>query len=102
MFFNQELTEQRVLSQLTLRRLGLLAFLAAGVLLFGCASKPEEQSQSAAPPVPAAESQPTGSVSADDVTATEAAISAMNEAAPTDQQPAQTQQLLRPDAPMNY
>jgi LysM repeat protein len=103
MFFNQELTAQRVLSQLTLRRLGLLAFLAAGVLLFGCASKPEEQRENSAPPAPAAEAQTTAAGSADDVTATEAAIAAMNEPAQADQQaPAQTQQLLRPDAPMNY
>jgi len=102
MFFNQELTEQRVLSKLTLRRLGLLAFLAAGVLLFGCASKPEEQREYSPPPAPVSEGQATASA-ADDVTATEAAIAGMNESAPADQQqPAQSAQLLRPDAPMNY
>ena len=102
MFFNQELTEQRVLSQLTWRRLGLMAFLALTVLLFGCASKPEEHQEYSPPPTaaPAAESQASGS--ADDVTATEAAIAAMNEPAQAEQQPAQTQQLLRPDAPTNY
>jgi hypothetical protein len=102
MFFNQELTERRVLSHLTLRRLGLMAFLAAAVLLFGCASKPEEQHEYAPPPASAAASPAAGTESADDVTATEAAIAAMNEPAQADQQPAQTQQLLRPDAPMNY
>jgi hypothetical protein len=102
MFFNQELTEQRVFSQLTVRRLGLLALLAAGVLLFGCASKPEEQHEYSPPPAPATDAQASASASADDVTATEAAIAAMNEPGPADQQPAQTQQLLRPDAPMNY
>src|ERR1044072_4952968 len=35
------------------------------------------------------------------MTATEAAISGMNEAAPVEA-PAQTAQLIRPDAPMNY
>src|SRR3954469_10162384 len=103
MFFNQELTQQRVLSQLTLRRLGLLAFLVAGVLLVGCASKPEEQREYSAPPAAAAEATASTSGSADDVTATEAAIAAMNEPAQADQQAAApTQQLLRPDAPMNY
>jgi LysM repeat protein len=102
MFFNQELTEQRMLSVVTLRRLGLVVFLAAAVLLFGCASSPDEQQVStAAPAAPAAESQ-TAAGSADDLTATEAAIAAMNEPAQADQQPAQTAQLLRPDAPMNY
>ena len=102
MFFNQELTQQRVLSHLTLRRLGLLAFLAAGVLLFGCASTPEEQHEYSPPPASDAAAAGAGTESADDVTATEAAIAAMNEPAQADQQPAQTQQLLRPDAPMNY
>src|SRR5690348_726440 len=102
MFFNQELTEQRVLSQLTVRRFGLLVFLAAAVLLFGCASKPEEQHEYSPPANSAPATETQGSGSADDVTATEAAIAAMNEPAQADQQPAQTQQLLRPDAPMNY
>ena len=102
MFFNQELTERRVLSHLTLRRLGLMAFLAAAVLLFGCASTPEEQHEYSPPPASDAAAAGAGTESADDVTATEAAIAAMNEPAQADQQPAQTQQLLRPDAPMNY
>ena len=102
MFFNQELTEQRMLSQLTLRGLGLMAFLAAAVLLFGCASKPEEQTEYSAPPASTTEAQAAGSESADDVTATEAAIAAMNEPAQAEQQPVQSAQLLRPDAPMNY
>jgi len=98
MFFNQQVTEQRVLGILTLRRLGLMAFLAAAVLLVGCKSAPEEQQVAqSAPPAPSSEA--TGK--ADDMTATEAAIAAMNEPAPADQ-PAPTAQLIRPDAPMNY
>jgi LysM repeat protein len=100
MFFNQELTELRMLSTLTLRRLGLVVFLAAAVLLFGCASAPEEQQEHSAPAASAAETQ--AGPPADDVTATEAAIAAMNEPAQAEQQTGQTQQLLRPDAPMNY
>ena len=80
MSFNQELTEQRMLSVVTLRRLGLMVFLAAAVLLFGCASAPEEQQVSAAPAAPAAGTQ-SAPASADDLTATEAAIAAMNEPA---------------------
>ena len=98
MFFNQQVTEQRVLGILTLRRLGLMAFLAAAVLLVGCKSAPEEQQVAqSAPPAPSSEA--TGK--ADDMTATEAAIAAMNEPAPADQ-PTPTAQLIRPDAPMNY
>jgi hypothetical protein len=100
MFFNQQVTEQRVLGILTLRRLGLMAFLAAAVLLVGCQSAPEEQQVAqSAPPAAAPPSEATGT--ADDMTATEAAIAAMNEPAPADQ-PAPTAQLIRPDAPMNY
>jgi LysM repeat protein len=102
MFFNQELTEQRVPSQLILRRLGLVMFLAAAVLLFGCASQPEEQREYSSQAAPVAAAQAAGTESADDMTATEAAIAAMNEPAQADQQPAQGAQLLRPDAPMNY
>ncbi|HEX6395783.1 MAG TPA: LysM peptidoglycan-binding domain-containing protein [Steroidobacteraceae bacterium] len=91
-----------MLSHLTLRRLGLMAFLAAAVLLFGCASTPEEQHEYSPPANAASAPETQASGSADDVTATEAAIAAMNEPAQSEQQPAQTQQLLRPDAPMNY
>ena len=99
MFFNQQVTEQRVLGILTLRRLGLLAFLAAAVLLVGCQSAPEEQQVAQSAPAAAPPSQATST--ADDMTATEAAIAAMNEPAPSDQ-PAATAQLIRPDAPTNY
>jgi len=99
MFFNQQVTEQRVLGILTLRRLGLMAFLAAAVLLVGCQSAPEEQQVAQSAPAAAPSSGTTGK--ADDMTATEAAIAAMNEPAPADQ-PAQTAQLIRPDAPTNY
>ena len=66
MFFNQELTERRVLSHLTLRRLGLMAFLAAAVLLFGCASTPEEQHEYSPPPASDAAAAGAGTESADD------------------------------------
>src|SRR5688572_24552611 len=99
MFFNQQVTEQRVLGILTLRRLGLMAFLATAVLLVGCQSGPEEQQ--VAQSAPAAAPSPVVTSKAEDMTATEAAIAAMNEAAPADQ-PAQTAQLIRPDAPTNY
>ena len=100
MFFNQQVTEQRVLGILTLRRLGLMAFLATAVLLVGCQSAPEEQQ--VAPPAPAAAPSSGAATSkADDMTATEAAIAAMNEPPPGDQ-PAPTAQLIRPDAPTNY
>jgi hypothetical protein len=99
MFFNQQVTEQRVLGILTLRRLGLMAFLAAAVLLVGCQSAPEEQQVAQSAPASAPASEANGK--ADDMTATEAAIAAMNEPAPADQS-APTSQLIRPDAPMNY
>ena len=47
MFFNQELTEQRVLSQLTWRRLGLMAFLALTVPSKAAPAPPDP----ASPPV---------------------------------------------------
>ena len=98
MFSNQQLKESRVLPRVTPRLLGLMAFFAAAVLLAGCQTAPEEFPRAAAPPPPAAAE---ATDPADDMTATEAAIAAMNEMAPAEA-PAQTAQLIRPDAPMNY
>ena len=98
MFSNQQLKESRVLARVTPRLLGLMAFFAAAVLLAGCQTAPEEFPRAAAPPPPAAAE---ATDPADDMTATEAAIAAMNEMAPAEA-PAQTAQLIRPDAPMNY
>ncbi|HET9863711.1 MAG TPA: LysM peptidoglycan-binding domain-containing protein [Steroidobacteraceae bacterium] len=100
MSFNQELTKQRALLT-TPRVLGLLAFLAAAVLLVGCQSAPEEQSQAYQPSTVSTGAADSSADVADDMTATEAAIAAMNEMQPAEA-PQQTAQLLRPDAPMNY
>jgi LysM repeat protein len=100
MFFNQRLTRQRALRLVAPRIWVLVAFFTAALLLVGCKSAPADQApapMAAAPSAPS-ESAPT---SADDLTATEAAIAAMNEMQPTEP-PAQTAQLLRPDAPMSY
>jgi len=100
MIFNQELTKQRATGMLTPRLLGLMVFLAAAILVVGCASAPEEHSMTL-PETPAAPAAAPAQA-ADDVTATEAAISAMNEMAQAEPAPTQTAQLIRPDAPMNY
>jgi hypothetical protein len=76
-----------------------MAFFAVAVLLAGCQSAPEENYPRAAAPPPPAAAAPADA--ANDLTATEAAIAAMNEMAPAEA-PAQTAQLIRPDAPMNY
>jgi len=98
MSFNQQLREPRVLAFLTPRVLALITFFAAAVVLAGCQSSP--------PPV--AETRPAQPIrtadvdnSADDLTATEAAIAGMNDA-PATESAAPTAQLIRPDAPMNY
>src|SRR6185503_4597833 len=100
MFFNQQLTRQRALRFVAPRLWVLVAFVAASLLLVACKSAPAEQAPAAMAAAPSAPSEgaPT---SADDLTATEAAIAAMNEMQPTEP-PAQTAQLLRPDAPMSY
>jgi LysM repeat protein len=98
MFPNQQLKASRALLTLP-RLLGLVAFIAAAVLTVGCQSAPAEEENSrpaAAPPPAAASAEPV-----DDLTATEAAIAAMNEIA-TAEAPVPTAQLIRPDAPMNY
>ncbi len=101
MFSNQQLKGSRVLALLTPRVLGLLTFIAAAVLTVGCQSAPAEQETAPPAAPPAAEASAAPAAAADDMTATEAAIAAMNEMAPAEA-PAQTAQLIRPDAPMNY
>ncbi len=97
MSFNQQLREPRVLAFLTPRLVAFSMFVAAALLAAGCQSPP-----------PVVESRPPQPIktadvdnSADDLTATEAAVAAMNEA-PVAETAAPTAQLIRPDAPMNY
>jgi len=100
MSFNQQLTEPRVF--LTVPRLFvLMAFFAAALIVAGCKSAPEPMADTPAPmaAMPAAEAAPANE--ANDMTATEAAVSGMNDA-PAETQAAPTAQLLRPDAPMSY
>src|SRR5689334_25159044 len=99
MFFNQQVTQQRVFKLDAPRLVALMAFIAAALVLVGCKSAPDEQ-VSAPAPQPVANT--TSGAAADDLTATEAAIAAMNEMAQAEPAPAQTAQLIRPDAPMNY
>ena len=82
MFSNQQLKESRVLARVTPRLLGLMAFFAAAVLLAGCQTAPEEFPRAAAPPPPPAAAESADP--ANDMTATEAAIAAMNEMAPAE------------------
>ena len=100
MFFNQQLTQQRTLQVVAPRLLVLAVLTAAAALLVGCKSAPAEES-AAAPPRAAEPVATEAAAGADDMTATEAAIAAMNENAPVEA-PQQTAQLIRPDAPMNY
>ena len=99
MSFNQQVTQPRMVKLDALRLVTLTAFIVAALVLVGCKSAPEEQAPAPAPEAVA--SAPTGA-GADDLTATEAAIAAMNEMAQESPPPAQTAQLIRPDAPMNY
>jgi len=98
MSFNQQLREPRVLAFLTSRLFALMAFVAAAVLVAGCASSPPPVVESHPPPAAAT---PEADNSADDLTATEAAVAALNEA-PAAETAQPTAQLIRPDAPMNY
>src|SRR5678816_409128 len=99
MFFNQQLREPRVLAILNPRVVALTALVAATVIAAGCASAPPPVSPGIAQaPPPAAESDTNP---ADDLTATEAAVAALNEA-PVAESTQPTAQLIRPDAPMNY
>jgi LysM repeat protein len=100
MFRNQQLTQQRAIKIVAQRLLVLMGFIAAAILLVGCHSAPSERASAPAPAVSTA-SEPEAA-KADDLTATEAAIAAMNEMAPASEAPVQTAQLIRPDAPMNY
>jgi hypothetical protein len=102
MSLNQRLREPRVTGQ-GLRpasRLFLFTALAAAAwLLAGCQTSAPVEEYSPPPPAPTASSQPRDP--ADDMTATEAAIAALNEA-PAAETPSNNAQLIRPDAPMNY
>ena len=99
MFFNQQLREPRVLAILNPRVVALTALVAATVITAGCASAPPPVSPGIAQaPPPAADSSANA---AGDLTATEAAVAAMNEA-PVAESTQPTAQLIRPDAPMNY
>ena len=100
MSFNQQLREPRVLGTLTSRLIALSVFVAAALLVVGCKSRPPVSEE--APPPMAAEAVNGTNNSSDDLTATEAAVNAMNEAPVADAAPVQTAQLIRPDAPMNY
>jgi LysM repeat protein len=97
MSFNQQLREPRVLAILNSRVITLMAFAAAVLIAAGCASAPPP---SVSPGIAVA---PTSAAdnTADDLTATEAAVAALNEA-PVAETTAPTAQLIRPDAPMNY
>jgi LysM repeat protein len=75
-----------------------MAFVAAVLITAGCATAPPPSVSpgiAVAPPAAAPDS------TADDLTATEAAVAALNEA-PVAETAAPTAQLIRPDAPMNY
>ena len=94
---NQQLREPRVL-MLAPRVFIAMALAAAVLLAAGCRSAaPVVESRPAAAPVSADSARDP----ADDMTATEAAVAGLNEA-PAADAPAQTAQLIRPDAPMNY
>ena len=97
MSLNQQLREPRVLAILNPRVIALIAFAAAVLVAAGCASAPPPSVSPGIAPPPVAASENT----AEDMTATEAAVAALNEA-PVAETTAPTAQLIRPDAPMNY
>jgi LysM repeat protein len=97
MSFNQQLREPRVLAFLTPRLVALMAFIAAALVVSGCKSAPPVVESRPAQPIAASDKDTT----ADDLTATEAAVAGMNDA-PAAESTAPTAQLIRPDAPMNY
>jgi len=101
MFFNQQLREPRVLAFLTPRVYALMAFVAAALLVAGCASSPPPPVQESHSPSDAVVAASRDNSSTEDLTATEAAVNALNEA-PVAEQAQPTAQLIRPDAPMNY
>jgi LysM repeat protein len=94
---NQQLREPRVLAFLTPRLFALMAFVAATLMVAGCKTPPPVVESRPAQPI----STPDVDNSADDLTATEAAVNALNEA-PVAESTQPTAQLIRPDAPMNY
>jgi hypothetical protein len=99
MSLNQQLREPHLLNpwQGTAPRLFALMALVAAMLVAGCqSSEPIVETRPAPPPPASADSRDP----ADDMTATEAAIAGLNDVPAS--APAQTAQLIRPDAPMNY
>jgi LysM repeat protein len=102
MSVNQQLRETRVFTSRLVsapRLLALMTLAAATLLVAACQSS---EALDEAPPAPArvANDRPASQTS-DDLTATEAAIAALNEAPQTEaSQP--TAQLIREGAPMNY
>jgi LysM repeat protein len=97
MSFNQQLREPRVLAFLTPRLVALMAFVVATLVVAGCKTPPPVVETRPAQPIATADVDN----SADDLTATEAAVNALNEA-PVAESSQPTAQLIRPDAPMNY
>jgi LysM repeat protein len=98
MSLNQQLSQPRVLASLPVRIAILMAVTAVILLAAGCqSSKPLVEARPAA----ATATPDTARDPADDMTATEAAVAGLNEAAATEST-APTSQLLRPDAPINY
>jgi len=88
-----------VLAILNSRVIALMVFVAIALVAAGCKSAPPPVTQPISTPPPAAVEAPD--TTADDLTATEAAVAALNEA-PVAETAVPTAQLIRPDAPMNY
>jgi hypothetical protein len=99
MSLNQQLREPRVLAILNPRVFALMALVAVLVVAAGCQTAPPPPVSPGIAPAPPPSAQSEGV--AEDMTATEAAVAAMNEA-PVAETAAPTAQLIRPDAPMNY
>ena len=106
MSLNQQLTEPRVSTHGLIPGsrmftfMALAALAAMALLASGCqTSESVEETAPVRAQAPAASEQARDP--ADDMTATEAAIAGLNEA-PAADAPANTAQLIRPDAPMNY
>jgi LysM repeat protein len=98
MSLNQQLKEPRVLATLNPRVIALMALVAAVLIAAGCASAPPP---TVSPGIATAPPAAPSDSAAEDLTATEAAVAALNEA-PVAETAAPTAQLIRPDAPMNY
>jgi LysM repeat protein len=105
MSLNQQLTEPRVSTHGLIPGsrmftfMALAALAAMALLASGCqTSDAVEEAPAARAPAPAPDQARDP---ADDMTATEAAIAGLNDA-PTEEAPANTAQLIRPDAPMSY